>query len=81
MVEVREHLIEQIITEELHKGPFSSLQKAWQSKSSSIAQRNDLCCICLEEFPAEVICMVTPCEHVMHATCMVNWLRASLVVK
>ncbi|KAI9090882.1 hypothetical protein K1719_028367 [Acacia pycnantha] len=40
-------------------------------------QKNEYCCICLEDFCDIVEVSTLPCRHVFHYNCVVQWLKTS----
>ncbi|TNV81907.1 hypothetical protein FGO68_gene10644 [Halteria grandinella] len=34
------------------------------------------CCICFEELSDEVMIRETPCQHIFHSECIMEWIKA-----
>jgi len=53
------------------------MQKTWKHNKDEM-ERNITCSICIEDFKMDSQVRVTPCKHVFHDECLMNWLARTI---
>lgn len=47
-------------------------------KASKHKENQESCCICVEDFTADSVIRETPCDHIFHDHCLMDWVKTKL---